>query len=348
MRHILYTGSYSDPVGEPSIRFYMFDDTTLSFTPLLDSSQTINASFLHMENAQLLAVSEQKTQGHLDLYTVRKDALVLADRLCIDGADLCHIHHWKNTPFYSAANYSSGDFIIVSVADNHLRFIQQVKHHGIGFDCKGRQEGPHVHSTLLSPDGRILYAADLGLDKIAAYEVNADGTVAAMPQEFHLSFPGGQGPRHMSFSPDGTYFFAVTEMGARLYMFRNVPGQPMQLIADVSILPETFRGKNLSADVHISSDGRFVYASNRGADTIAVFRISGTDSKLSLVGHYPAHGQGPRNFCLSRDGKYLFAANQYTGNLTVFRRDTQSGALKFIQNSLQIPNCVFVNESDCY
>ncbi len=345
-RHtILYAGSYTENEKQSAIHILAFDRESGSLTMVCEDQQSENASFLSAYGETLLAVNEMTGKGCIDRYHFDPSlpGLIRTARLQVEGSALCHLHRWPASGYFSAANYMCGDFVVCRIEKNALQLVQQVRHSGIGADWKGRQEGPHVHSTLTTPDGKRLLAADLGLDQIFVYRIDPEsGRVVLDREENQIKFPGGEGPRHMAFSADGRFLLAVTELGSKLFCFSVDETGKFPLVQSHTILPEGFSGKNLAADLHFSPDGRFVYASNRGADTIAAYAFDASDGRTSLVGHFPAKGRGPRNFCISPEGRYGVIANQYSGNIVVMRRDIYTGELKEKVSEILVPNVVYV------
>ena len=218
-----------------------------------------------------------------------------------------------------------------------------MQHEGAGFLSATRQEGPHVHATLLSPDGARLYASDLGLDWLSAYDIGPDGTLTEA--EFQLRTPEGEGPRHFLFTGNGKYLYLVTELGNKLFVCASPDGgKTYTRIQAAPTLPEGFAGENLAADLHISPDGRFLYVSNRGHDSLALFAVC-ADGKVEARGHFPSGGSWPRNFCLTPDGRWLIVANQYAGTLCVYPRDPETGAPGELADRAEAKQVTFVTAS---
>jgi len=206
-----------------------------------------------------------------------------------------------------------------------------------------RQSSPHPHSINVSPDNRYAFVCDLGLDKIFCYRLDpAAATLTPAEPAFVAATPGA-GPRHLTFSPDGRYAFMIAEMGGTMSAFAYHPANgALELRSSISILPPGFRGENTSAAVRVHPNGRFVYGSNRGPDTLTVLAFDASTGQLTPIESVASGGRAPRDFALSLDGQWLVAAHQDSNSLTVFRVDPSSGRLTRTAASatLSMPVCV--------
>jgi 6-phosphogluconolactonase len=191
-----------------------------------------------------------------------------------------------------------------------------------------RQQGPHAHAVVLSPDHRFLFVPDLGLDQVLAYRVDAQsGALAAAAPPF-TKITEGSGPRHMAFHPNGRFAYVNSEMGSLVTALAYDPASGvLKELQTISTLPKDFTGTNNTAEAEVHPNGRFLYVSNRGHDTIAVFTIDAGNGMLTFVEHAPTQGKTPRNFAIDPTGSYLFAANQDTDNIVLFRIDQSTGRL---------------------
>jgi 6-phosphogluconolactonase len=216
------------------------------------------------------------------------------------------------------------------------------QHTGKGAD-PGRQSGPHAHSIFTSPDNAFALSADLGLDRLFVYRVNpAAGTLTANNPPYAEVTPGG-GPRHFDFHPNGKFVYVIQEMGSKVsaYTYDKAQGS-MKEIQTLSTLPADFKGESTCADIHVHRSGKFLYGSNRGHDSIAVFAVDSQKGTLKLVENVSTQGKVPRNFGIDATGKFLIAANQATDNLVVFRIDQKTGKLTPTGQTLEVgaPVCV--------
>lgn len=242
-----------------------------------------------------------------------------------------------------AANYREGYVASIPIhADGTLGTPTAIKHAGKGPN-PARQDMPHVHSVTISPDNRFAIVCDLGLDKIFSYALDPAAAKLTPANPPFVATAPGAGPRHFKFGPDGTHAYAINEMGGTIvaYDYAAATGTltPRQT---VPTLPADFKGENTAAEVRVHPNGRFLYGSNRGHDSLAVFAINATTGLLTPVEIVPTGGKTPRNFALSPDGKWLVCAHQDSNNLTVFRVDAASGRLTRVPGETAVPMCVCV------
>ena len=242
-----------------------------------------------------------------------------------------------------AANYGGGSVIAYAVeADGSLGartgFVQ---HEGSGGD-PSRQSAPHAHSILASPDGRFALAVDLGIDKVMVYRLGADGSLIPNEPAFG-AVASAAGPRHLTFSPDGRFVYVVNELNSTVTQFRyDAAGGVLEALEAVSTLAPDHEGTSYCADIHVHPTGRFVYASNRGHDSIAVFRVDAATGGLTWLDAVSTGGNWPRNFALSPDGRFLLAANQRSASIVAFRLDEETGMPVETGSRLEVdqPACV--------
>jgi 6-phosphogluconolactonase (cycloisomerase 2 family) len=233
----------------------------------------------------------------------------------------------------AVANYTGGSLSLFEVSPSHqLKFIQTIQHFGKSVN-PARQERPHVHSTVFSPDGKYLLAADLGTDKIYVYQIDRS---LENPLSLFAEYPmtPGDGPRHLVFSSGGSRILVVQEMAAVLEVFEFQDGK-MSSIARHSLVSDTFSGKVGAAEVRVFEDGKFAYVSNRG-DANAILVFENGENGYVKIQEISSGGIMPRNFNLTRDGQFLIVANQASNNLVVFARNLETGLLTPTQWKLSI------------
>lgn len=246
-----------------------------------------------------------------------------------------------------AANYGEGFVSAIPIrADGTLGAPNNIKHEGKGPHPK-RQEKPHAHSVTLSPDNRFVIVADLGVDKIFSYALDpaaAKLTPAATP--FVATEPGA-GPRHFKFGKDGRHAYAINELNSTMtaYDYDAARGA-LTTKQTLPTLPPDFKNPSTTAEVRVHPNGKFLYGSNRGHDSIAVFAIAPENGRLTPVEIVPSGGKTPRNFALSPDGKWLVCGHQDTPIVTVFRVDADTGRLTRTDHSAEVPSCVCVEFYD--
>lgn len=254
----------------------------------------------------------------------------------------CHLSVSPNGQQVFVANYVGGTIAVLPVKNDGGLLEASDVHRLQGSGPHSRQDSSHPHSANVSPDGRFLYVPDLGTDKIMIYRTDREAgrlTPADMP---FVTLPPSSGPRHFAIHPTQGHAFVVNELSATVTVLaRDAESGSLRIQQHISTLPEGWSGSNLCADLHVSPDGRFLYASNRGHDSIAIFAIDPAEGTLRPLGHEGVRGQVPRNFMISPSGQYLCVANQNTDNVVVFRRDVETGLLSFTSElSVPTPVCL--------
>jgi len=347
-QYLLYVGTYSGPESK-GIYAWRFDAGTGKTVPLGLAAESANPSFLALSPGGqfLYAVNElgeyqgQKS-GAVSAFAIDRSTGKLAklNEVPSGGAHPCYIS--VDGPGRNAlvANYTGGSVAVFPIRANGglgsaSCFIQ---FSGKGVD-PARQEAPHAHSIDFAPGGRFVLAADLGLDKLLVYRFD-QGTLLPNGIPFARTNPGA-GPRHFAFHPDGKFVYVLSEMqcGVTTFEWDAERGALLELQA-ISTLPADFKGVNTCAEIHVHPGGKFLYASNRGHDSIAVFAIDDRKGTLSLVEHVPTGGHTPRDFALDPSGKWLFAENQDSGSVVIFNVDGTTGRLTPSGESLKVPSPV--------
>ncbi|MBC7904226.1 MAG: lactonase family protein [Gemmatimonadaceae bacterium] len=257
------------------------------------------------------------------------------------GDHPCYVNIDKTGKWVIAGNYSGGSFSVLPFSDGILgKPVQTIQHTGSGPDAS-RQEKAHVHSTVFSPDEKYLFVPDLGIDKVMTYSFDSQsGTVKPAAEPFTPTAPGA-GPRHFDFHPNGKFAYLVNEMKGMVSAYKYSAGT-LRLLQTIGMLPKDFKGEIGSADIHVSPDGKFLYASNRGtSNTIVIYRIA-KDGRLTLAGHESTKGKTPRNFNFDPTGKFLLVANQNSDDIVIFKRDLKTGLLADTGNRINVgkPVCI--------
>ena len=311
-----------------------------------------NPSFLALSpgGQYLYAVSELNSGGdggEVVAYRVEKSngSLTRLNSQKSGGDDPCYVTVDKTGRWVIVGNYSSGSVAVLPVqADGHLgKAVTRVVHEGSGPN-KERQEKPHVHATVLSPDNRFLYVPDLGTDKIFIYRFDAaNGSLSPAAQPFRTANPGS-GPRHFVLHPSGKFAYLIEELTGTVSAYTvNPQDGSLDWTQRISSLPEGFKGFAGSADIHLSPDGRFLYASNRGdANSIAVFSVHKRNGSLKPLSHPSVQGIHPRNFSLTPDGKFLLCANRDSDQIVIFARNRKTGMLTDTGKRISIPSPVCI------
>lgn len=237
------------------------------------------------------------------------------------------------------AHYHSGYVAAVPLADTGAPGVptERVQHTGSSIN-PDRQTAPHPHCVVVSPDNRHVLVCDLGLDKIFTYRLDPAAAALTPAEPPFVTTEPGSGPRHLTFSADGRHVFMLSEMGGTLTAYRyEADTGALHPLHTISTLPPDFRGENKSAAIRVHPNGRFLYASNRGPDNLAVLTFDPSTERLSVVEIVPSGGAQPRDFALSPDARWLLAAHQDSDNITVFRVDASTGRLARTDISLSVP-----------
>ncbi|MHC4545361.1 MAG: lactonase family protein [Planctomycetota bacterium] len=307
-----------------------------------------NPSFLeiHPNGKFLYVVSEAGGAGSVSAYSIEADTgnLMLLNKQSSGGAGPCHVsidHMGKNL---LVANYGSGSASVIPIrSDGRLgKPTGFVQHDGSSVNLK-RQKRPHAHSINVSSDNRFAFVADLGIDKIMIYKLDIEkGTIVANSPPFVKVKPGA-GPRHFVLHPNGKYAYVINELDCTVtaFAYDSVSGA-LKEIQTITTLPNGFNGSNTCAEVRVHPNGKFLYGSNRGHDSIVVYRVDLTDGKLTYIEHETADIKTPRNFNIDPTGQFCLVANQGKDSVVVFRINNETGALEPIGNKVSVakPVCV--------
>lgn len=349
-QYLLYVGTYTrgDSKG---IYAFRYDPQSADAISLGLVADTANPSFLAVSSNQhfLYAVNELTqyqgtSSGAVTAFAIDQAGGKLSqlNELPSRGADPCYISLDKTGKYLLVANYTGGNISVFPVSqDGRLQAASAfVQHQGKGKNPE-RQEGPHAHWIETTPDNHFVLVADLGLDEILVYRFDAkSGTLSPNDPPFAKTDPGA-GPRHVSFHPNGKFVYVIDELASTItvFTFDSAHGS-LRSLQTISTLPADFKGSNDTAEIHVHPSGKFLFASNRGHNSIAVFSIDQNTGKLSLNADFPTGGKTPRNFELDPDGTHLLVANQDSGNIVAFTIDQQNGRLTRVGQELSVASPV--------
>ena len=345
-QYLLYVGTYTDK-GAKGIYVYHYNAASGQLSNSELAAETANPSFLAIDGDQrlLYAVNEvQKYKGEssggVSAFAIEPGGrLRLLNQIASGGADPCYVSLDKRRKYVLVANYTGGSVAVFPVQQGGslgpaTSFIQ---HKGSGPN-RERQEAAHAHWIGVSPDSRFAIAADLGIDELLVYHFDASsGKLSTNDPPFAKVEPGA-GPRHVAFHPNGKFAYVINELQSTVSAFSydssNGVLHPLQTI---STLPKTFSGENTAAEIAVHPNGRFLFASNRGHDSIAVFSIDRAKGTLRLIDNFSVKGRTPRNFIIDPTGRRLLVANQDTGNIVVFRINRSTGRLTTTGQEVKVP-----------
>jgi 6-phosphogluconolactonase len=346
----LYIGTYTAGKSE-GIYLYDLNLKSGELKHRATTRSVINPSYITISanRRYLYAVNEVgefagKQSGAVSAFAIdqRTGALKLLNQQPSEGSDPCYVTVDKSGKFVLVANYTGGSVAALPVkADGSLDAANDVKHDSGSSINRERQQGPHAHCIILDPANRFAYACDLGTDKIMIYRFDArHGKLIPNSQPFVQVDPGA-GPRHLTFHRSRPFAYVINELHATITVFAQDPMKgTLKSVQTIATLPQAFHGENTSADIHVSPDGRFLYCSNRGHNSIAAFRINPRTGKLEFIAHESTGGLGPRNFVIDPTGTFLLAANQRSDNVVTFRIDVKTGQLRTTGKVATVPTPV--------
>lgn len=332
--YYLVAGAYNSPKSE-GVYVYKFNAAN-GTAKEVSNVKTSNPSFLAISPDEkfVYAVNEIANNGKGGeiasfSFDKSKGILTFINKQPSGGDHPCYVSVDKTGKWVFAGNYTSGSLAMLKVnKDGHLNAPSKtIQHEGYSVNTE-RQNSPHVHCTVLTPDNKYLYVADLGIDRIMTYAFNAKkGTLSGSKTGIVLTEPGS-GPRHIAFHPNGKYVYLLAELTGSIIVYKDFGKADLRELQTISALPPEYSGPAGSADIHVSPDGRFAYVSNRGeSNTIGIFSIHEQTGTLKLVEHTSALGKKPRNFNFDPTGNYLLVGNEESDEIVIFNRDRETGLL---------------------
>jgi 6-phosphogluconolactonase len=347
----IYTGTYTKKEGHVNGQadgiYTLYQDPengSLKFGATV--AKIINPSFVKVskDNKYLYAVSElggnDAASGFIYSYKINPDhSLTETGKLSTESYAPCHIALDQTGEFVFVSNYVGGVVVVYKKkADGSLEKKQKIN--------LDDTESSNAHSVSISANNKHAYIADLGNDKIRNFDFDAEkGRLTPNKQPF-LELEKGAGPRHFTFSKDDKFGYSINELNSSISVFGINETGALRLIQNISSFPDDFTDKNSAADIHLHPSGKFLYASNRGHNSIAAFKIDENSGKLESIGTTSTLGKTPRNFAISPDGSYLYAANQDSNTISIFKIDPENGELTGHLEPLEVktPVCIeFMN-----
>ena len=350
---LVFVGTYTErtPDGSKGIYAARFDTATGKLAGLKGVAELQNPSWVTVSRDRrfLYAVSEVgvpdatgKPAGLVVAYSIGSGGkLTELNQVSSGGADPCHLAIDRGGRTVAVANYTGGSTVSFHVgSDGRLGAASKDQHTGKGPNAQ-RQESAHAHSVNFVADDRLLLSCDLGNDRVYVYRHDPPaGTIAAHQPAF-VGLEPGAGPRHLAMHPSGRYVYVLTELSSHVAMFAwNASAGTLVQRQSVSTLPAGTSVENSTAEIVVHPTGRYVYASNRGHDSIAAFAVDARTGRLTLLNNTSTQGSTPRNFALDPSGRWLLAANQRSNSVVTFAIDVSTGALKPIGASIDVPRPV--------
>ena len=333
----LYVGAYTTSESE-GIYVYRMQPATgaLELASTADAGENPSFLAIHPQRRFLYAVNEisefeGKPAGSVSSFAIDRSngELTFLNRKSSVGDGPCHLIVDNTGNYVLAANYGGGSVCMLPIQDDGALgdATDFVQHEGSNADS-GRQSAPHAHSIVADPANRYAFSPDLGLDKILSYKLDLAAGKLVPNDPPYAAVESGAGPRHFDFHPNRRFAYVINELDSTITGFTyDEANGALSEIQTISTLPDDFEGKSYTADVHVHRSGRFLYGSNRGHDSIAIFKIDETSGELSVIGHEPTQGEAPRNFGLDPSGTFLLAANQNSDTIVTFRINQETGLL---------------------
>ncbi len=351
-RSLVYVGTYTGGASK-GIYAFQFDSRTGEFTEPALVAETPNPTFLALSPDQrfLYAANEVgkfqgKPGGSISAYAIEKPSgkLSLLNQGSTRGDGPCHVVVDRTGKFVLAANYGGGSVAVIPIRkDGGLEEVSSFVQHTGSSVNPSRQKQPHAHSIHVDPANRFAIAADLGIDKLLVYKLDPVKGLLTPNEPAAFALKPGAGPRHLAFHPNMKFAYVINELQSTVTALRwDAAEGSFAEIQTVPTLPADFAGQSTTAEVVVHPSGKFLYGSNRGHDSIAVFAIDDATGRLTSIMRMATGGKTPRNFNLDPSGRWLWAANQDSNNLVLFAVDPSTGKLEATRKTIQVgaPVCI--------
>jgi 6-phosphogluconolactonase len=344
--YFLLVGTYTK-TQDNGIFVYRFNSQTGKLELIEKTNQVDNPSYLCLsKNKQFVyAVNES---GHVNSDSVsafklneKTGELALINRISANGTHPCYLSTNKKNTVCFVANYTSGNLACYTVgADGVLSELKQLIQHEGKSSNSQRQNEPHIHATVFSIDEQYLFVMDLGTDEVVTYKIDAASESEILILHTKIKIKAGSGPRHLVFNSEGTFAYLTLELSGEVAVFSHSNGQ-LILVQTIALEAPDFTGEHSAADIHISKDNQYLYATNRGsANTISVFKIDAINGQLDFIQRNSVKGATPRNFAIDPTGHFVLIANQDTNNIIVFKRNEHSGELSETNENIELDSPV--------
>ena len=343
-KFIGYIGTYTNGESE-GVYSFTFDAAAAKITDIKAAAHLANPTYVNIsqDNHYLYAVLKEDDQGGVASFSVNEDTgeLTPINKQLLNGSSPCHVSVDSNRKFLFSANYHKGtveSYHLDSNTGSITPPVSSIKHEGSGPDP--RQEKAHTHFAGVTPDKKYLAVVELGIDCLITYEISEDGVLLEVGR---LPLKAGSGPRHLTFHPHKNTAYIMTEFSSEVIVLNYHPENGHFTEKQyISTLPDDFKENNQGSAIHISSDGRFIYAGNRGHNSIAIFFVNEESGELNFVDRVSSEGDWPRDFSLDPTERFLVGSNQESNNLVLYTRDSETGRLHLLQSDIKVPNPVCV------
>jgi 6-phosphogluconolactonase len=336
-----YVGTFTSE-GAEGIYLCSFDFSNGEIALVKTFKGMDNPSFLEISPNRnfLYAVTRpsekiEKSGGYIQAYKIGKNGdLEFLNKQVSHGSDPCHVDVSPDGNFVAIATYGGGTTSLYKINDDGKVSPASSTIINKGSGPTSRQSAPHAHSIKFSKNGKQAFSADLGTDQLNIFDLKK-GKLIPAKQPF-VKLEPGSGPRHFDFHPNANIIYIINELNSTINVIEK-NGRNLEVVQTISTLPENFSGTSYCADIHVSADGKYVYGSNRGHNSIAVFKTDPVSKQLTFLSTISTHGEWPRNFTLTADGKFLLVANQHSRNITVFNINAETGIPEYAGKELKIP-----------
>ncbi|MHA7943050.1 lactonase family protein [Formosa sp. 3Alg 14/1] len=336
-----YVGSYTNKDSKGIYKYTLNSEGFFSEIGLQTLAE--NPSFLSFsaDKKHLIAANKLDPKpGSISSFTIEGDSLILNNIMPSGGMNPCFVTTIKDN-YVLAANYGSGNVSLLHLDQNgNLSDTLSVQQH-TGKGTTSRQEGPHAHAVYSVPNSDDIISVDLGTNSLWFYNIDKNTNTLNLSTPDTLAMEEGAGPRHLTFHPNNKWIYVLNELNNTVTKIERLATGQYEKKESTKTLPSDFTASSTSADIHISSDGLFLYTSNRGHNSIAVFKVSPKDGSLTMAGHEPTRGETPRNFSLSPDEKFVVVANRNSDNLVSYKRNKETGILTFV-DEIKSPTPSFI------
>ena len=362
-RYLAYVGTYTTKTASKGIYAFRYDADAGKLTPIGVAAETPDPSWvaIHPSGKYLYAVNEAGENSIVSAFALdtHSGKLTPLNQVPALGEDPCYISFDKTGKYVLVANYTSGNVAVFPVLPNgrvgeHTAIVQDA---GAAGQNKERQDGPHAHWIEPSAGNDFIYVSDLGLDLVLVYRFDPSKGVPVIIRlsewqrwsrsknhpDRRIRLSPGTGPRHVTFSADEKFMYVLGELHSTLTVFvHDVKQGTFRKTQEISALPKGFSGRNDAAEIAIHPNGKFLYTSNRGHDSIAIFAIDHGEGTLTFAAHVSTGGKEPRHFAIDPTGKYLLAENQFSNNIVVFKIDPVTGGLTPTGQVVEVPSPVCI------
>ncbi len=336
-----YVGTYTDGDSKGIYKYELSKEGKLRQIGLV--AETINPTFLvkSKDNKTLFTVGETNENGNgfVKSFKIEKDALQLISKKKSGGAGPCFVA-FNDDNYIITANYGGGNVgLLKAESSGKLSNLLNVQQH-VGQGTTDRQKAPHAHSAWFHPAKEEIISIDLGTNELWFSTIDKAKNELVFTNQKTLKMADGAGPRHLTFHPNNKWIYVLNELNNTVSLVKENEGSYF-INSSISMLPSDFTEFTKAADIHVSKDGEFLYASNRGHESIVIYKVNSENGGLKLVGFESVKGKNPRNFSLSPNNDFMLVANQDTNNIISFKRDSKTGLLTFVDEiSALTPVCI--------